>query len=60
MLDVAVVGMPDDRAGELPRAYVVCRPDSAVAPPDILKYVEGKFIYVVHNFSSNQGPIVQN
>ena len=43
MLDVAVVGMPDDRAGELPRAYVVCRPDSAVAPPDILKYVEGKF-----------------
>jgi acyl-CoA synthetase (AMP-forming)/AMP-acid ligase II len=24
VLDVAVIGIPDDIAGELPRAYVVC------------------------------------
>ena len=41
VLDAAVIGMPDDRAGELPRAYVVSQPDAYVTPPDILKYVEG-------------------
>ena len=41
ILDAAVIGMPDDRAGELPRAYVVCKPDAYATPPDILKYVEG-------------------
>ena len=41
VLDVAVVGMPDDRAGELPRAYVVCKPNEHVTPPEIIKFVEG-------------------
>lgn len=40
ILDVAVVGMPDDRAGELPTAYVVCKPGVSVTPPEIIKYVE--------------------
>lgn len=40
VLDVAVVGMPDDRAGELPRAYVVCKPNEHVTPPEIIKFVE--------------------
>ena len=41
VLDVAVIGLPDDRAGELPRAYVVCKPNVHVTPADIIKFVEG-------------------
>ena len=36
--DVAVVGVPDDRAGELPRAYVV-RKNRNVLEQDIIDYV---------------------
>ena len=36
--DVAVVGVPDDRAGELPRAYVV-RKNRNVLEQDIINYV---------------------
>ena len=39
ILGAAVIGMPDERAGELPRAYVVCKPDAYATPPDILKYI---------------------
>ena len=38
MNDVAVVGVPDDRAGELPRAYVV-RKNRNVLEQDIIDYV---------------------
>ncbi|KAL3874681.1 hypothetical protein ACJMK2_037659 [Sinanodonta woodiana] len=38
--DVAVIGMPDDRAGELPRAYIVTKPNAKVSAEEILKYVE--------------------
>ncbi|XP_045162739.2 uncharacterized protein LOC123527392 [Mercenaria mercenaria] len=38
--DVAVIGMPDDRAGELPRAYVVLKPAVSLHAHDIMQYVE--------------------
>lgn len=44
--DVAVVGIPDELAGELPRAFVVRRP--GVNPPltekDIIDYVHPKVV----------------
>jgi len=41
VLDAAVIGVPDDVAGDLPRALVVPRnPD--VDPQDIVKFVHGR------------------
>ncbi|KAF2835125.1 acetyl-CoA synthetase-like protein [Patellaria atrata CBS 101060] len=43
--DVAVLGMPDDYSGELPKAYVVLRPgvrESQDIGREILKFVMGK------------------
>ena len=40
--DVAVIGKPDDVAGELPRAYVVLRPEANATEEDIANYVKGK------------------
>lgn len=37
--DVAVVGIPDALAGEIPRAYVVKKPDAKITDDDILLYV---------------------
>ena len=36
--DAAVVGIPDDRRGEIPVAYVVPTPDAEVAPEEIKQY----------------------
>ncbi|XP_035774718.1 luciferin 4-monooxygenase-like [Anopheles albimanus] len=40
--DAAVIGVPDDRAGELPRAYVVRKEDSNVSPQELIAFVEQK------------------
>nr|CAD7411437.1 unnamed protein product [Timema poppensis] len=40
--DAAVVGLPDDLAGELPLAFVVRQPGSYISEGDIVKYVAGK------------------
>ncbi|XP_050085692.1 uncharacterized protein LOC126571322 [Anopheles aquasalis] len=40
--DAAVIGVPDERAGELPRAYVVRKDDSNVTPQALIAYVEQK------------------
>lgn len=45
--DVAVIGMPDDRAGELPRAYVVLKPNQQLHAHDLMKYVEGGYIVTI-------------
>jgi 4-coumarate--CoA ligase len=41
-LDVAVIGIPDDLAGELPRAYVVKKPGHQTVEKDIAKFVDAQ------------------
>jgi acyl-CoA synthetase (AMP-forming)/AMP-acid ligase II len=43
VLDAAVGSIPDESAGELPRAYVVKRPGSILKEADIIEYVEGRW-----------------
>ncbi|OWF50401.1 4-coumarate--CoA ligase 1 [Mizuhopecten yessoensis] len=38
--DAAVIGMPDERAGEIPRAYIVPNPNKKVTSEEISKFVE--------------------
>lgn len=40
--DVAVVGIPDSLAGELPRAFVVLKPNTKMDEEQITKYVNPK------------------
>ena len=40
--DAGVVGLPDDEAGELPRAYVVLKAGRSLTESDLVKYVEGR------------------
>lgn len=40
--DAAVVGLPDERAGELPFAFVVKQPDSNLTKKEITDYVNGE------------------
>ena len=40
--DAAVIGIPDEKAGELPRAYVVLKQGHKVTGSDIIKFVEGE------------------
>lgn len=40
--DVAVVGIPDTLAGELPRAYIVLKPGAKVEEKDITGHVDPK------------------
>ncbi|XP_021344915.1 4-coumarate--CoA ligase 1-like, partial [Mizuhopecten yessoensis] len=38
--DAAVIGVPDEVAGELPRAYVVPKPDKPLTQEEVCKFVE--------------------
>ena len=40
--DAAVVGLPDDEAGEIPVAHVVLRPGAEVTPEEIQEFVAGQ------------------
>jgi acyl-CoA synthetase (AMP-forming)/AMP-acid ligase II len=40
--DAAVIGLPDDEAGEIPVGYVVLRPGATVSPADIMQFVAGE------------------
>src|SRR5207253_4977836 len=42
VLDSAVIGVPDDEAGELPKGFVVIRRGHEVTPDDILAFANGK------------------
>ncbi len=39
--DVAVIGVPDQSAGEVPRAYIVRKPEHTVTVDDVKKFVAG-------------------
>jgi len=39
--DVAVIGVPDEEAGELPKAYIVRKPDSDVDAETLKEFVKG-------------------
>lgn len=40
--DCAVIGIPDELAGEVPRGYVVLKKDKNVKENDIAKYIESE------------------
>jgi len=40
--DAAVVGVPDLRAGEVPRAYIVIKPGQNISPQDVHEYLKDK------------------
>ena len=42
VMDSAVIGVPDDEAGELPKGFVVIRQGHDVTPDDILTFANGK------------------
>jgi long-chain acyl-CoA synthetase len=42
VMDSAVIGIPDDEAGELPKGFVVIREGHSVTPDDILTFANGK------------------
>jgi 4-coumarate--CoA ligase len=39
--DVGVVGIPDEKAGEVPLAFVVKQPKESVSEEDLVRYVAG-------------------
>jgi acyl-CoA synthetase (AMP-forming)/AMP-acid ligase II len=40
--DAAVIGLPDDEAGEIPVGYVVLRPGAGASPGEIMRFVAGE------------------
>lgn len=42
VMDSAVIGVPDDEAGELPKGFVVIRPGQTTTPEEIVIFVNGK------------------
>ena len=40
--DAAVIGRPDEEAGEIPAAYVVLRPGAEATAEDIMEFVGGQ------------------
>jgi len=42
VLEAAVVGVPDDKWGERPKAFVVLRPGQSAAPDELIAHVRAK------------------
>ncbi|MCB1016688.1 MAG: AMP-dependent synthetase, partial [Acidimicrobiales bacterium] len=45
VLEAAVVGVPDERWGEVPRAFVVLRAGRAAAPDDLRAFVRARLAH---------------
>lgn len=41
--DAAVIGIPDDDAGELPKAFVAKQPGASITAEEVANYVKGKY-----------------
>ena len=39
--DAAVIGIPDEAAGELPRAFIVKQPGALITKEEVIKFVSG-------------------
>ena len=46
--DAAVIGVPDDEAGEIPAAYVVLKPDTEATAEEIQEFVAGQVATYKH------------
>ncbi len=42
VLDSAVIGVPDDEAGEVPKGFVVLRPGQSATAEALIAFVNGK------------------
>ena len=51
MADVAVIGIPDAKAGELPKAYVVVKPGQVLTELQVKRFVAGDLILWLMIFS---------
>lgn len=45
VLEAAVVGMPDERWGEVPRAFVALRPGAAATPDELIAWVRDRLAH---------------
>lgn len=45
VLEAAVVGIPDERAGEIPRAFVVRKPSKLVTEEELIEFVGGLCVH---------------
>ena len=46
--DAGVVGVADDRSGEIPRAFVVKKTGVSVTEKELCDYVKGLSLYYLH------------
>jgi len=42
VLDVGVIGVPDEIRGQIAKAFVVLKPDASATPQELLEFCKGK------------------
>ena len=53
-----MIGVPDELAGEIPKAYVVPKPDARVTETELIKYVTGEMNKTRANFEGCYNSVV--